>query len=91
MKPTNPSATDIAALVDAKGELRLRVVPSAKLEKTAIENGMLKIWIRTAPEDGKANKAVIALLAKQLAIPTGNIKIIQGQSARDKRLGITLG
>jgi uncharacterized protein YggU (UPF0235/DUF167 family) len=85
-----PSADDVTALIDGNGELRLRVIPGAKVERMAIENGTLKIWIRTAPEDGKANKAVIAILAKTLSLPANNLKMIKGQSARDKRLLITL-
>lgn len=90
MKPTKGFAADIAALIDVTGELRVRVVPGAKIEKIAIENGVPKIWIRNAPEDGKANKAVISLLAKLLDIPASRIEIVQGHKSRDKRLHITL-
>lgn len=90
MKPTNGLAADIAALIDDTGELRVRVVPGAKVEKIAIENGTPKIWIRTAPEDGKANKAVKSVLAKLLGIPASRIEIVQGHTNRDKRLHITL-
>lgn len=91
MKPNGLTATDIVALIDAKGELRLRVVPGAKVEKMAVENGTLKIWIRTAPEDGKANKTVVAQIADLLSLPVANIRMLQGQSSRDKRLYIALG
>ena len=57
---TNPSPQEIRALADAGGILSLRVVPGAKVERAAIENGALKLWTRTAPEDGKATKAVLA-------------------------------
>lgn len=70
--------------------MRLRVVPGAKVERLAIENATVKIWIRAAPEDGKANKAVIALLAKTLEIPSAAVAIISGHASRDKRVRITL-
>lgn len=85
-----PCPDTIAALMDACGEMLVRVVPGAKIEKAAIENAVLKIWIRTAPEDGKANKAVIALLAKMVSVPRGNVEIIKGLTSRDKRVRITL-
>ena len=53
----------ITALISDRNELSLRVVPGAKVEKAAIENGALKIWLRTAPEDGKATKAVMIMVA----------------------------
>ncbi|TSB04885.1 DUF167 domain-containing protein [Sphingorhabdus contaminans] len=76
--------------MNSDGELRLRVIPGAKVEKLGIENETLKIWIPAAPEDGKANKAVIALLTQRLKLPNNAATIISGQTSRDKRIKITL-
>ena len=78
----------ITALISDRNELSLRVVPGAKVEKAMIENGTLKIWLRTAPEDGKANKAVLAILAKLLGISVSQLEITHGQTARDKRVRV---
>ncbi|WP_395635343.1 DUF167 domain-containing protein [Sphingorhabdus sp.] len=43
---------------------------------------------RTAPEDGKANKAVLAILAKLLGISVSQLEITHGQTARDKRVRV---
>lgn len=75
---------EILELVSAEGLLRLRVVPGARVEKIAIENGALKIWTRTAPEDGKANAAVIAQLTKALGCARKQIELVSGTTARDK-------
>ena len=40
------------------------------------------------PEDGKANKALIALLAKRLKIAKSAISIVSGETARKKILRI---
>lgn len=85
-----PSFQDISLLLNSDGEVRLRVVPGAKVEKLAIENSTLKIWVRTAPEDGKANRAVITFLAKTLKLPKEAVTIISGHTSRDKRARITL-
>lgn len=85
-----PSFQDISLLLNSDGEIRLRVVPGAKVEKLAIENSTLKIWVRTAPEDGKANRAVITFLAKTLKLPKEAVTIISGHTSRDKRARITL-
>lgn len=85
-----PSFQDISLLLNSDGEIRLRVVPGAKVEKIAIENSTLKIWVRTAPEDGKANRAVITFLAKTLKLPKEAVTIISGHTSRDKRARITL-
>ena len=39
----------------------------------------------TAPTvDGKANKALIALLAREFSVPKSRIQIVQGETSRDK-------
>lgn len=47
---------------------------------------VLKIAVTAVPEDGKANKAVIALLAKRLKLPKSAIEIASGHTARRKTL-----
>jgi len=49
----------------------------------------LKARVRAVPEDGKANAALIALLAKILAVPKSSVRIASGASARLKRVVIT--
>lgn len=78
----------IRALIDAKGELALRVVPGARVERAAIENGTLKLWTRTAPEDGKATKAVLSQLAQLLDIAPREIELVSGATSREKRVRI---
>ena len=87
-KTNSPSAAEIRALVDAKGELALRVVPGAKVARAAIENGTLKVWTRTAPEDGKATKAVLAQLAGLLDMAARDIELVSGATSREKRVRI---
>jgi uncharacterized protein YggU (UPF0235/DUF167 family) len=83
---TNPSPQEIRALADAWGILSLRVVPGAKVERAAIENGALKLWTRTAPEDGKATKAVLAQLAVLLGVSPRELELVSGATSREKRV-----
>lgn len=79
-----PPAEDIRALADSEGRLALRVTPNAKAESVVIEEGTLKVRVTVVPEDGKANKAVIALLAKALGVSKSSLAIVRGETARDK-------
>ena len=83
-----PTPQSIRALLNDKGELALRVVPGAKVERAAIENGTLKLWTRTAPEDGKATKAVLAQVAAMLGVPPRDIVLVSGATSREKRVRI---
>lgn len=50
------------------------------------ENDRLKIRLSAVPEKGKANQELIVYLAKLLAISKSSIEIVQGQTARFKKL-----
>ncbi len=47
---------------------------------------MLKACVTQAPEKGKANKALIGLLAKALGLRKAQIELIAGETSRQKRL-----
>ena len=49
------------------------------------QNGRLKIGVTQAPEKGKANKAVIELLAKSLGLRKAQIELLSGETSRQKR------
>lgn len=71
--------------------LRLRVKPGAR--KTAIvgiHGGALKLAVAAAPEKGKANRAVVKLLAATLGLPTSAVTITSGESSQDKVAEIAL-
>lgn len=44
----------------------------------------LKARVRAVPEDGKANTALVALLAKALDVPKSAVRIVSGATARVK-------
>ena len=51
--------------------------------------GMLKVSVTTPPEKGKANRAIIALLAKTLNVRKSQIELLTGQTSPEKRFLIT--
>lgn len=44
----------------------------------------LAVRVRAAPADGKANKAVVAVLAKALGVPKSRLSIVSGTKDRLK-------
>jgi hypothetical protein len=67
----------------------VKAQPNASKEGIVGEyNGQLKIAVTAPPEKGKANKAIIKLLAKKLNTTVSCIRIIAGETSRDKRLFI---
>jgi len=51
-------------------------------------NGALKIAVTAAPEGGRANKALLEVLAKSLGVAKWAILIVSGEAARDKRVRV---
>ena len=73
--------------------LRLKVRPQARhagIEGVVADRDgeALSISVTAAPEDGKANAAVIALLAKALGIAKSAVTVIQGATSRRKTIHV---
>lgn len=70
---------------------RLSVKVSPKASRNAIQGWMgeaLKISVTAAPERGKANEAVIALLAETLNLPKAAVEVIRGHTQARKLVQI---
>lgn len=83
-----PPAEAIRALADAEGRLALRVTPGARVESVELGQDKLLVKVRVKPEDGKANAAVLDLLASALGIATSRLRMLRGATGRDKLVQI---
>lgn len=79
-----PPAAAIRALADAQGRLALRVTPGARVEAIELVAGQLLVKVCSRPEDGKANAAVLDLLARALGIATSRLRLLRGATSREK-------
>jgi uncharacterized protein (TIGR00251 family) len=69
----------------ASTRLRLRVSPGADRAVVVGRYGEAwKVRVAAPPEGGRANDAVVRLLAETLSVPRDAVKLVSGQSARDK-------
>jgi uncharacterized protein (TIGR00251 family) len=65
--------------------LAVRVSPRARHnEVIGTRDGALLVRTTAPPADGKANKAVIRLLAGFLGVAPSRIRLVRGQRHRDK-------
>lgn len=64
-------------------------IPKSSQNKVdGVRNAALLIRIQAAPEDGKANKAIINVLSKALKLPKSDIRIEHGHTNRHKTVSI---
>jgi len=65
--------------------LRLRVAPGAARASVVGRHGdAWKVRVAAPPEGGRANDAVMRLLADTLALPREAVTLVSGHGARDK-------
>ena len=63
---------------------------SAKEEVVQLSDGYT-VRVRAAPQDGKANEAVIRLLARHFGVTRSAVRITRGLTVRNKIVEITAG
>lgn len=67
--------------------LRLSLKVAPKASRNAVSGWMgetLKLSVTVAPEKGKANQAVIELLAEVLHLPKSAVRIVRGETSTSK-------
>jgi uncharacterized protein (TIGR00251 family) len=65
--------------------VRLRVAPGAAKPGVVGRHGEAwKVRVAAVPERGKANDAVLELLAETLAVPRASVTLVSGSASRDK-------
>lgn len=65
-------------------KIKIRVIPNARKNEVRVEEDKFKVYVSVPAINGKANKAVIELLADFLKTKKSNIKIIQGECTKEK-------
>lgn len=95
MSSANPGDWGAAVLREEGGiVLWLRLTPKGGrdaiegVEALADGRMVVKARVRAAPEDGRANQALIELIAKALRVSRGSVSIVSGHTGRLKKLSI---
>ncbi len=61
---------------------------SKKIEVLRKDTAHYEVWVREAPEKGKANQAVIKALSDHLGVPPSRLTISSGHTSRNKIIEI---
>jgi uncharacterized protein (TIGR00251 family) len=76
--------TDLSHMAVPETVFTLRVTPKARRNTIVVDDGILRIHTTAPPQDGKANKAVLKLLAKALGVAPSRLSLMRGDNGRDK-------
>jgi uncharacterized protein (TIGR00251 family) len=73
--------------------LRIKVQPKSRRPGLhglveAVDGPRLKLAVAEAPEEGRANRAVSAVLAEALGVPASAVRVVQGATSREKTVAV---
>lgn len=84
------SGSETVRTVVVKVKPGSRKGPLVEAGAADIEGG-LTVYVRERAVDGKANQAVLRLLAEHFGVPRNHIELVSGAAARVKRFRVTRG
>jgi len=65
-------------------KIQVKVKPGAKTEEVSREGDSFIVKVKEPPREGKANQAVIKLLAAHFGVPQSQVRILSGFRSRNK-------
>ena len=65
-------------------KIQVKVKPNSTTEELSQEGDSFMVKVKEPPQEGKANQAVIKLLAHHFGVPQSQIKILSGFRSRNK-------
>ena len=79
------------AIREEAGEFVIQVRVKPRASRDAIEgerDGALVVRLTAPPVEGKANEALVRLLAARLHLPKSAVRILSGERGRLKKIGV---
>ena len=65
-------------------KIQVKVKPNSRTEELSQEGDSFIVKVKEPPKEGKANRAVIKLLADHFGIPRSQVRILSGFRSRNK-------
>ncbi|MGQ9545890.1 MAG: DUF167 domain-containing protein [Dehalococcoidia bacterium] len=65
-------------------KIQVKVRPSSRTEELRRESDSFIVKVKEAPREGKANQAVIKLLAEHFGVPQSQVRILSGFRSKNK-------
>jgi uncharacterized protein (TIGR00251 family) len=69
-------------------EIQVKVKPNSRTEELVREGEVFIVSVKEPPKEGKANRAVIGLLAQHFRVSRSQVKIVSGLRSRSKVIRI---
>ncbi|MCM8762774.1 MAG: DUF167 domain-containing protein [Candidatus Omnitrophica bacterium] len=71
--------------------ISVKVRPNAKQQRVEqIAQNSFLVWVKEKPVEGKANQAVVRILAQYFGIPQSSVNLLKGQNSKQKLFDILI-
>jgi uncharacterized protein len=69
-------------------KIQVKVKPNSKNDEVSQEGGSFIVKVKQPPTEGRANQAIIKLLAHHFGVPKDQVKILNGFKGKNKIIEI---
>ena len=69
-------------------KIQVKVKPNSKAEEVSQEGDSFVVRVKEPPKEGKANQAIIKLLAQHFGVPQSRVRILSGFRTKHKVIEI---
>ena len=70
--------------------IQVKVKPNSRTEEVSQEGDSFIVRVKEPPREGKANQAVVKLLAEHFSVPKSQVRILTGFSSKNKVVEVAL-
>jgi len=65
-------------------KIQVKVKPNSKVGEVSQEGDSFVVKVKEPPKEGRANRAVIRLLAEHFGVPRSQVRILSGFNRKNK-------
>ena len=65
-------------------KIQVKVKPNSKTEEVSQEGDSFVVKVKEPSKEGRANRAVVKLLAEHFGVPQSQVKILSGFKSKNK-------
>lgn len=69
-------------------KIQVKVFPKSSREEIVHSGDIIKAYVKSAPDKGKANKALIKLIAGEYSVRKSDVIIVAGKTSRIKTVEV---
>ena len=68
--------------------ISVRAHPGASRERVEWQDGVLHVWVTVRAVEGRANRALVQAVARELGVRASAVSVVAGERGRDKLVEI---